>query len=45
MIVDLQEAAKQFSLASTRAAATKAALHRGPDVALFGSSSFPGPDG
>src|SRR5207244_1928573 len=45
MIVNLQEGAKQFSLAAARAAAAKAALHRAPDVALLADSGFAGPHG
>src|SRR5829696_8219432 len=44
IIGSLQEGAKQLAFAAARAAATKAALHRGPEVALLGLHGVPGPD-
>src|SRR3954453_7161880 len=44
VVIDLQEGAKQLALAAAGAAAPKAALHRGPDVALLGLHGIPGPD-
>src|SRR5882724_565548 len=44
IIGGLEESAKQFAFAATRAAATKTALHCGPEVALLGLHGIPGPD-
>src|SRR4029450_5365529 len=44
VVIDLQEGAKQLALAAAGAAAAKAALHCGPDVALLGVYGIPGPD-
>jgi ribonuclease R len=44
MVVDLQEHAKQPAFAAPRAAAEKTALHRGPQIAFFGSSNLARPD-
>src|ERR1700742_4799496 len=43
IVVDLEEGAKQFALATTRTAAAKAALDRGPHVALLAAGGLPGP--
>src|SRR6202043_2477001 len=43
VVVDLEEGAKQFSLAAARAAAAEAALQRGPDVAFLDEAGFAGP--
>src|SRR6185295_17534144 len=40
----LQKGAKQLAFAAARAAAAKAALHRGPEVALLAPDGIPGPD-
>src|SRR6185312_5923030 len=44
IVVDLQERAKQLSLAAARTAAAKAALERSPHVALFDEARLARPD-
>jgi len=44
VIIDLQKCAEQFAFTTARTAAAEAALQGDPDVALFGTRGFPGPD-